>query len=149
MPAASDDQSGLLDTSLTHARSWVELHTSQRQNLLNFYLVAVAFLFNAYVSALNAHHWLLAALISSVGWGTSIAFVLMDLRNRDLTRAGEAALKAIEERLAEIFQLPSMRISQSIEKPRHPLLSMGKLIRFIYSSVGIIFMATTIYAFAA
>ena len=41
--------------TLTHAQSWIQLHANQRQNLLNFFLIAVAFLFNAYVGALVAH----------------------------------------------------------------------------------------------
>lgn len=149
MPGGDEDESALLDIAITHARSWVELHTSQRQNLLNFYLVAVAFLFSAYVSAVSAHHPFLAVLIGLVGTVASLVFVSMDLRNRDLTHAGETALKEIEGRLADRFQLPAIKISEAVEQPRHPLLSMGKMIRSLYAAIGIVFVVATIYAIVA
>lgn len=149
MPTDGKNESALLDIAITHARSWVELHTSQRQNLLNFFLVAVAFLFSAYVSAVDARRSFLAVLIALVGVVASLVFIAMDLRNRDLTQTGEAALQEIESRLAEKFQLPALRISEAVHKPRHPLLSMGKMIRSLYAAVGIVFVVAMIYAIVA
>jgi hypothetical protein len=137
-----------LQASLSHAQSWVELHATQRQNLLNFFLVALAFLFNAYVSAISAHRYALAGVIGCLGALISLGFTAMDLRNRDLTRAGEAAMRDIEEILARACSVSSLKIIEAIDSPRHPWLSMGKIIRAIHISVGLVFIGVAIYAFA-
>ena len=146
-PDPQDNDETLLQTALNHAQSWVEVHTSQRQNLLNFFLIAIAFLFNAYVSALNSHHYFLAGTIGLLGTIISLGFTAMDLRNRDLTRAGEIALKDIEDRFALRYQISSLRIVAAIDRPRHIWLSMGKIIRTIYLSIGVVFFCATIYSF--
>lgn len=144
---SEENEAPILQAALTHAQSWVELHANQRQNLLNFFLVAVAFLFNAYVGALSAHHYILAGTIGCLGAFISLGFTAMDLRNRDLTRAGETTMKDIEERLALKCSLPSLRIIEAIDLPRRPWLSIGKIIRAIHISVGCVFLGTAIYAF--
>jgi len=144
---SEENELPILQVALTHGQSWVELHTNQRQNLLNFFLVAVAFLFNAYVGAISAHRYILAGVIGFLGAFISLGFAEMDLRNRDLTRAGEATVRDIEDRLAHKSSLPSLRIMEAIDRPRHPWLSMGKIIRAIHISVGFVFMGAAIYAF--
>jgi len=134
------------EVALDHSRSWVELHTTQRQNLLNFFLIAAAFLFNAYVGALGEHHNILAAVISLMGALISFGFTLMDLRNRDLTRAGESPVMELERRMALKCNLPQLRIQEAINQPRRPWLSMGKIIRAIHVAVGLVFTGATIYA---
>jgi hypothetical protein len=136
-----------LRAALTHTQSWIELHTAQRQNLLNFFLIAVAFLFSAYVGALAAHRYVLAGIIGLLGATISVGFTAMDLRNRDLTRAGEIAMKDLEGYLADRTNISSLRILEAIDQPRHPWLSIGKIIRSIHVIVGIVFFGTAIYAF--
>jgi hypothetical protein len=143
---SEDNDLAVLQTALAHGQSWIELHTNQRQNLLNFFLVAVAFLFNAYVSSISAHRYALAGSIAFLGAFISLAFTAMDLRNRDLTRAGEVTVRDIEERLARKCSLPSLRIIEAIDLPRHPWLSIGKIIRSIHVCVGIVFLGVAIYA---
>jgi len=138
-----------LQAALAHSQSWIELHTNQRQNLLNFFLIAVAFLFNAYVGALNGHRYTLAAIISLLGAAISFCFTMMDLRNRDLTRAGEIAMRDLEDRLARTNNISSLRIMEAVNEPRRPWLSIGKLIRAIHISVGLVFLGATIYALFA
>lgn len=146
MFSSEGNEQAALQAALTHSQSWVELHANQRQNLLNFFLIAIAFLFNAYVGALNGHHAFLAAVISLLGVAISSSFTMMDLRNRDLTRAGEIAVRDLEDRLAHTNNMPSLRIMETIDEPRHPWLSIGKLIRAIHISVGLVFLGTSIYA---
>ncbi len=147
MPEKSQDDSVLLDIAITHARSRVETYTTQRQSLLNFFLVAVAFLFTAYVDALTGHQDVFAGLIAGVGIVSSLAFISMDLRNRDLARSGEAALEKIEARFAEMYNLDEMKMSGAINQPRrwHWVFSMGIMIRLIYAAIGLVFAAGIIY----
>jgi len=145
MLAAEENELVILQSALTHSQSWFELHANQRQNFLNFFLIAVAFLLNAYVGSLAAHRHILAIVIGVLGATISIGFAAMDLRNRDLTRAGEAAMKAIESRLARELRLPSLCIIEKIDHPRHAWLSHGKIMRAIYIMSALIFTAATIY----
>lgn len=146
MFSTEENELSAQEVALDHCRSWVELHTTQRQNLLNFFLIAAAFLFNAYVVALDGHRNILAAVISLLGALISFGFTLMDLRNRDLTRAGESPIMELERRLAVRCNLPELRIQETVKRPRRPWLSMGKIIRAIHMTVGFIFFGATIYA---
>jgi hypothetical protein len=149
MFSSEENELAALQAALTHSRSWVELHANQRQNLLNYFLIAIAFLFNAYVVALNGGRYILAAVISLLGAAISLSFTMMDLRNRDLTRAGEIAIRDLEDRLARTHGMPSLRIMETIDEPRHSWLSIGKLIRGIHITVGLVFLGATIYALIA
>lgn len=71
----------------------------------------------------------------------------MALRNRDLTRAGEVAVRDLEARLADVTNLPQLRIIEATDQPRRPWLSMGKLIRIIHTTVGLVFLGAAMYAF--
>jgi hypothetical protein len=145
--SSEENEIAVTQTALTHSQSWIELHTNQRQNLLNFFLIAAAFLVNAYVGALSDRHYILAGFIGLLGAAISVAFMLMDLRNRDLTRAGEVAVRDIEARLANTYNMPTLRIMEAIDKPRRPWLSIGKLVRAVHATVGLVFLGTAIYAF--
>lgn len=149
MFASEENELSALQVALTHSQAWIELHANQRQSLLNFYLIAVAFLFNAYVGALSIHRILLAGTISLLGAFISISFTAMDLRNRDLTRAGETPIREIEDRLAYKCGIPSLRIIAAIDRPRHAWLSMGKAIRNIHALTGLVFIGAAVYAFVA
>jgi hypothetical protein len=146
MFSSEENELSALQAALAHSQAWVELHTNQRQSLLNFFLVAIAFLFNAYVSALIAHRAFLAEMIGLLGAVISFSFTAMDLRNRDLTRAGEATVREIEDRLAIKCAMPSLRIIEAVDQPRHVWLSMGKVIRTIHALTGLVFIGATIYA---
>jgi hypothetical protein len=149
MFSTEESELSAYEIALEHCRSWFELHASQRQNLLNFFLIAIAFLFNAYVGALGGHREILAALIGLLGALISFGFTLMDLRNRDLTRAGESPMMELERRMALRCDLPQLRIQEAINQPRRPWLSMGKIIRAIHITVAVVFVGATIYALVA
>jgi hypothetical protein len=146
MSSTEESELSAQEVALDHCRSWVELHTNQRQNLLNFFLIAIAFLFSAYVSALDGHRNLLAAVISLMGALISFGFTLMDLRNRDLTRAGESPIMELERRMALRCNLPQLQIQEAVNQPRRPWLSMGKIVRAIHMAVGLTFAGAMIYA---
>jgi hypothetical protein len=145
MLAAGENEPAILECALAHSQSWFDLHANQRQNFLNFFLIAVAFLVNAYVGALAIHRYLLAIVIGLLGATISLAFAAMDLRNRDLTRAGEAAMREIEDRLARELGLPSLRIIETVDRPSRAWLSHGKIMRGIYITVALVFSAAVIY----
>jgi hypothetical protein len=53
MTSQESNDVALLTTALNHVSAWVETHTVQRQNFINCFLVAMAFLSAAYVAALR------------------------------------------------------------------------------------------------
>jgi hypothetical protein len=146
---SEENELSALQTAMAHSQSWIELHANQRQNFLNFYLIAIAFLFNAYVVALSVHRYVVAGIIGMLGAIISLGFTAMDLRNRDLTRAGEATMRGLEARLADKIDLSSVRIIEAVDRPRHRWMSIGKLIRAIHITVGLVLLAASIYAFIA
>ena len=81
----------------SYAWNWFALHSGQRMQLVNFWVVAVAFLVSAFVQA-RANDLIFVSIgVSAAGAGTSVAFLLLDRRTRELIHAAEAALRRIEE----------------------------------------------------
>jgi hypothetical protein len=113
---SSDDKDvALLALALNHASGWFDAHVAQRQNLMGSFLVAVAFLSAGYVGALSQKLVGVAAVVCLVGAAVSLAFFLLDLRNRELTRASERPMKELQSRLANALELDSIRIIEAIE----------------------------------
>jgi Flp pilus assembly protein TadB len=81
----------------TYAWNWFALHAGQRLQLVNFWLVAVAFLASAFVQALLSHMVAIAFGISVAGIIASLAFMRLDARTRELVQVAENALRYIEE----------------------------------------------------
>ena len=146
MTSSEENDLAFLTTALNHAWAWFEVHAVQRQNFVNFFLIAVAFLSAAYVGALSGNLNGVAAAVCVVGVGISVAFFLLDLRNRELTRAGERPVRELEARLADAVGVASLRILEGIDRPRHAWISQGKIIRAIHSAAMICFIVAGCYA---
>jgi hypothetical protein len=80
----------------TYAWNWFALHAGQRLQLVNFWLVSVAFLVAAFVQAYLNKHLVIAAGVSTAGIVSSLAFMRLDVRTRQLVHVGEAALRQLE-----------------------------------------------------
>lgn len=80
----------------TYAWNWFALHAGQRLQLVNFWLVAVAFLAAAYVQARSDHMAAIAFGVSVTGAVSSLAFVRLDVRTRQLVQVAENALRYFE-----------------------------------------------------
>jgi hypothetical protein len=146
MAASEEDDVALLATALTHASAWFDTHAAQRQNFVSFFLVAMAFLSAAYVGALTQDLRGLAAAVCITGVAISVAFLLLDLRNRELTRAGERPMKELQSRLAAALGMDSLRIIEAIDQPQHRWISHGKVIRSMHTTSILVFVAAGGYA---
>jgi hypothetical protein len=80
----------------TYAWNWFALHAGQRLQLVNFWLIAVAFLAAAYVQARANHMSAIALGVSITGVLSSLAFVKLDVRTRQLVQVAENALRYFE-----------------------------------------------------
>jgi hypothetical protein len=81
----------------SYAWNWFALHSGQRLQLVNFWLVAVAFLATAFVEARASHLYAIACGVCFTGVISSLAFLMLDMRTRRLVHVAERALRYFEE----------------------------------------------------
>ena len=79
-----------------YAWNWFVLHWGQRMQLVNFWLVAVAFLGAAFVQARAANLLPIAVGVCVAGTVSSLAFAMLDARTRALVQVAEEALLKLE-----------------------------------------------------
>lgn len=136
----------LIKEGLDHAWNWFSLHASQRLQGVNFFLVALAFLSGAYVSALHFELNAIAAGVAALALIFSVAFYMLESRIRELLKAGEAALKPAQKKLAELTGITQFRISEAVEKPRFRVTAYSKVFRALFLSTIITSALGTGYA---
>jgi hypothetical protein len=149
MTSQENSDVALLTTALNHVSTWVETHTVQRQNFINFFLVAMAFLSAAYVAALRGNLRYIAAAVCLIGLVISGAFLLLDVRNSELSHAGEVPLKELQDRLAAALEMDSLRISEETDRPRYGWVSHGNVIKGVHILAMIAFIGAGSYALLA
>lgn len=66
--------------------------------LVNFWLVAIAFLAGAYVQAQSNHLKAVAIGVSFTGAIASLSFMMLDRRTRQMIQVAEVALQRLEEK---------------------------------------------------
>ncbi|WP_427894060.1 hypothetical protein ACQHIV_13065 [Kribbella sp. GL6] len=122
-----EDESDVLEAALQHGWSWFSLHAVQRMQVINHYLVAVAFLTAAYGSLAAARHWMIAAAVATTGVVVSLVFDLLDSRTRELIGLCEPALSQLEERLSREANVDLMMVLRA-SKPHRRRVSYRVLI---------------------
>jgi hypothetical protein len=142
-------EADILSTAMGHAWSWFEVHTVQRQNYVNFFLLAIGLLSAAYVGAMSGKLNYLAAAVSFIGVVISASFFSIDLRNRELIHAGERPLKELQARFAEMLGLDSLRILETVELPKYRWTRMGRIVRAMHILIMLAFIAALLYALLA
>jgi hypothetical protein len=142
MSTDRDDPDG---SARTHAWDWFSLHTGQRLQTFNFFLVATAFVAAGYATLLD-NSPKAAAGVALVGAWIAYWFTRLDRRARQLIRAGEAALRVSQARLAERAQNPSIKILEAVEQPERHASSYSLVIAVVEWSVVLAFAVATIYA---
>jgi hypothetical protein len=90
-----------------------------------------------------------AVAVCIMGVAISVAFLLLDLRNRELTRAGERPMKELQNRLTEVLGVDPLRIIEAIGQPKNRWISHGKVIRFMHATAILAFIAAGCYALLA
>jgi Flp pilus assembly protein TadB len=84
----------------TYAWNWFALHAGQRMQMVNFWLVSIAFLVAAFVQAYLNKLFVVALGVALTGFVASVAFMRLDVRTRQLVQVGEAALRHLEVKRA-------------------------------------------------
>jgi hypothetical protein len=131
----------------SYAWNWFALHSGQRLQLVNFWLVAVAFLAAAFVQARSSHQVAIAFGVSLTGAVSSLAFMRLDVRTRQLVQVAEAALVSGEKAqtaagVNEVFEL--VAASRRVRTRRFD--SYRIIIEGLQLTVAVIFLAAAIYS---
>lgn len=79
-----------LDPATSEIWAWFEVHSSQRMQVLGFWLVALGLVTSAYAQTIAAGLRSAAAVIAMMGAVISFLFVLLDRRTRNLVKIAEA-----------------------------------------------------------
>jgi hypothetical protein len=135
------------DDVRAYAWNWFALHAGQRLQLVNFWLVAVAFLAAAYVQSEVSHAQPIAAGVALVGVVASIAFQRLDVRTRQLSRIAEDALREIEQEWIAQGASESVSLVQRSHEARKSWVdSYRVVIQGLQFSVALVFATAFIYA---
>lgn len=134
------------EAAIDHAWEWFSLHAEQRMQAVNFYLIAAAFISNAFVNALKDTNFVVAAGVGIMGAFIAFIFLMLEQRVRSLVKAGEGALISGEKQLAKDSQIPEIEILTRVEIPAKWTWSYSKVIRYLYGLTGLGFFAGFIYA---
>jgi hypothetical protein len=149
-----DTRSGSLSTvenaeanAQTYAWGWFALHAGQRLQLVNFWLVSVAFLVSSFVQARSSHMVAIAVGVSVAGVVSSLAFMKLDVRTRQLVQVAERALRHLEEkRVLEGLDEVTELVKTSHQERRSPLDSYRVIIQGLQLSVAGLFALAAIYS---
>lgn len=124
----------------TYAWNWFALHSAQRMQLVNFWLVAVAFLGTAFVQARVSNLAFVAAGVCIAGAVSSVAFLLLDIRTRGLVQVAERALIAMEDEMLPADAPEEFRLVRNADRRSVPLSSYYVLIRGLQASLTALFL---------
>lgn len=142
-----NDSVDVLEEAVDHAWDWFSLHATHRMQAVNFFLIAAAFLFAAYVSAIRYSEAPIAFVIACVGLLFTACFLALEFRIRELLHAGEElALKPAQMKLADLTGIPGFKLCEAIERPKHRVTSYHKIIVTLYSAAILTFISGIVYA---
>ena len=125
-----------------YAWRWFDLHAKQRVSMFNFFLLSVGALATAYGLLLREQLHVVAAVAAGMGVFVSLVSCLLDVRNRQLVKMGEEALKEVERSHLNGFTI------LIDEKQPLALLKHGWLIRSLEIVVATLYLAAGIYSIA-
>lgn len=128
------------EIALKHAWDWFSLHANQRMQSINLLLVSVALAVTGYGVAFQSKNYIVAAVICCAGVMIALCFAGLDIRNRQLVRAAEAALRTIEDRLAVGANVEELRFVDAVERPTAGLISYTNIVRSLALIAAIIFV---------
>lgn len=139
-------EKALVSEALDHAWEWFSLHAGHRMQSVNFFLVAVAFLSGAFVTAVRVPDWRIAAGVAALGVLVSVVFNLLEWRIKELIHAGEAAIKPLQKHMAQGTGVPEIQILEKVEVSRKKFTKYSVVINALHWLSGIGFVVAAVYA---
>jgi type VI protein secretion system component VasK len=133
-----------------YAWNWFSLHAGQRLQLVNFWLVAVAFLVAAFVQSEIDRMRPIAAGVALIGAIASVAFQRLDVRTRQLSQVAEDALREFEDEwVAQGANELIALVKRSNEARESWVDSYRLIIQGLQLTVSLVFIAAFIYVLAS
>jgi hypothetical protein len=139
------DPNDIAKQAREHAWNWFALHAAQRMQTFNFFLVATAFLIAGYASLLEKHRGA-AFGVALLGAWLTFWFHRLDARSRQLVKAGERALAALEAQLAAATDINHLKIVEGVEEPEAGTSSYRRVIQVIQWTLIAMFLLGAGYA---
>ena len=137
-----------LELALDHAWKWFELHADHRMRAINFFIVSIAFLTAAFVTALRFAHPAVSMIVCVAGLAFTVCFSRADKRIGELIKAGEAVLKPLQKQLAQRTDIDAFRISELVEQGKYCFSHYSTVIRTIHLTAGTMLVLGIVYALA-
>jgi hypothetical protein len=140
-----DRETSAQTTAQTYAWNWFALHSGQRLQLVNFWLIAIAFLASAFVQAEVSHLRAISFGVSVTGVVASLAFLRLDARTRQLIRVAEDALEHLERTVGGRDEAVKL-VMAAASMPRSRFDSYRIIIQSLQLSVAVIFTIAAVYS---
>jgi hypothetical protein len=129
--------------------NWFALHSGQRLQLVNFWLVSVAFLGAAFVQARSGHLDAVALGVSVAGAICSVAFMQLDVRTRRLILVAEEAVQRLGQGYpSDGTPANIVELMRAANKDRRWFSSYRVIIEGLQLSVAVLFGLAAVYSVA-
>jgi hypothetical protein len=136
----------LLATALDHVWGWYDLRMNCGLQILNFYLLAIAVLTTAYVSALNSRNHVVSVAVALAGAAVTACAYMVGARQDHVARVALTPIQEIEKRLAEGLNIDSLQLVEQYRAGRKlSTYAVRAIGHFVYPVTIVICIAAAIY----
>ena len=132
------------NTLYSYAWNWFEYHAGQRLAGMRFFLIFLCVLGAGFYFGVKDGYVVFAQVVAGFGAFTSLAFLILELRNEQLVNVGRNALLYIEHNEDLMKQHPGLHLL-SVDRHRNPWLSYKYWFRAIYGVSILLFVVGTVY----
>ncbi len=142
------------EKAFQYAWDWFSYHATQRLNAFNFFLIIMGFVVVGYSTSmgLGQKGLLLGFFLGLFGVLTSIAFIILDIRNEELVNCGRNALDKLECKVGLTIRRDDKNREYllvgwpNLKSLLKPVVKHGFWFRLIQLITGIAFLFAAIYA---